>query len=106
MVLPVYGLQPAQRQMRVDLRSRDIRVAEQRLHGAQVGAMLDHVRRAAMPQHVRAGMAVRRLDQMPYPLACEWFAAHGEKESACGATFLLERRTALREIFFDSLNGR
>src|SRR6476660_3395128 len=39
--------------MRVDLRRRDVRVAEHLLHGAKVGAALQKMRRERMPQGVR-----------------------------------------------------
>src|SRR5437588_7062585 len=39
--------------MRVDLRRRDVRVAEHRLHGAQVGAALEQMGGEAVAQRVR-----------------------------------------------------
>ena len=51
--LPVHRAQRARRQMRVDLRRRDVGVAEHRLHGAQVGAALEQMARERVAQHVR-----------------------------------------------------
>ena len=50
-------LQPIQGQVGVDLGRRNICVAENRLHGAQVSAVFHHVRGAAVAKHVRAGIA-------------------------------------------------
>ena len=61
--------------MRVHLGSGNVGMAENRLHGSQIGAVLDHVRRATVTQHVRAGMTsgIRRcrFDHLPDPLAGE-----------------------------------
>ena len=46
--------QPRLEHVRVDLRRRQVGVAEHHLNGAQVGAALEQVRRERMPQHVRA----------------------------------------------------
>lgn len=56
-------LQTTQREVRVDLSGCDIGVSQQRLHGAEVRAMLHHVGGATMPQHMRAGVTVRRLHE-------------------------------------------
>jgi len=53
MMFLIHSSQPVERQMRINLRCGDIGVAENRLNGAQIGAILDHVRGAGMPQHVR-----------------------------------------------------
>ena len=58
------GSQPLRRHLRVHLRRRDAGVAEQLLHDAQVGAVVEHVGRARVPQHVR-----RQLRVEPDPLA-------------------------------------
>ena len=52
MMLGINALQPVERHVRIDLRGRNIGVSENRLHGTQVGAILDHVRGAGMTQHV------------------------------------------------------
>ena len=57
MVIPVHGLKPAQSQVGVDLSCGYVGVSQDGLHGPQVGPILDHVRGAAMAQHVRAGGA-------------------------------------------------
>ena len=48
MVLLIHSLQAVQRQVCVDLSGRDIGVAEDGLHGAQVGSVFYHVRGAGM----------------------------------------------------------
>ena len=53
MMLRVQPLQPLARHVRVDRRRRDVGVAEQQLHDAQVGAMIQQMRRERVPQHVR-----------------------------------------------------
>ena len=47
-------LQSLDSNVRVNLRGRKTRVAEQRLHAPQIGAPIEHVRRKAMPKLVRA----------------------------------------------------
>jgi hypothetical protein len=49
----MHTLQVFHRDVRIHLRRSDIGVTEQTLHAAQVCAMLDHVCRAGVPQHVR-----------------------------------------------------
>src|SRR6478735_6810491 len=72
MMFLVHTLQSIQRQMRVYLGSRNIGVAQDDLHGAQIGAVFDHVRGTTMPQHVRAGIASGahrgRANHLPDPL--------------------------------------
>ena len=53
MVLRVKLLQPLARDVRVDRRRRDVGVAEQELHDAQVRAVIQEMRRERVPQHVR-----------------------------------------------------
>ena len=53
MVYGVQGLQPFPGDVSVDLRRRDIGVAEQHLDDAEVGAVVDQVRREGMAQRVR-----------------------------------------------------
>src|ERR1044072_803061 len=71
--LVVQRAQPVRVDVRVDLRRRDIAVAEHHLHRAQVGAVLEKVRREAVPQHVRrqradAGAAAVAYEDLPEPL--------------------------------------
>ena len=47
-------LQPLDSNVRVNLRGRKTRVAEQRLHAPQIGAAIEHVRCKAVPKFVRA----------------------------------------------------
>ncbi len=73
MMLLIHILQPIQRQVRVDLRGRNIGMAEDRLHRAQVGAVFHHVGGATVAQHVRTGIASRtrgsRANHLPDALA-------------------------------------
>src|SRR5204862_4161105 len=57
--LLIYPLQTSPRNVCVDLRRRDVGVAEHHLHGAQVGAVFEEVRGERMAQHVRRNV---RLD--------------------------------------------
>jgi hypothetical protein len=52
-VLAVQRLQALARDVRVDLRGGDVGVAEQQLHHAQVGAVVDEVRGERVAQRVR-----------------------------------------------------
>src|SRR4051794_37176605 len=53
MKLRMHRLEAVLIDVSVDLRRRDIAVAKQFLHDAQVGPAADQVRRETMPQHVR-----------------------------------------------------
>ena len=57
MMLLIYTLQSIERQVRVDLRGRNISVAKDGLYCAQVRAILDHVCGATVAQHVRTRIA-------------------------------------------------
>ncbi len=78
------ALQPIERQVCVDLRGRDIGVAEDGLNSSEVGAVFDHVRGATVSQHVRTGVparALRRpLHDLPHPLPREAFGSPGDKD--------------------------
>ena len=52
MMLRVQLLQPLAGDVRVDLRRRDVRMAEQQLHHAQVRAVIEQMRREGMAQGV------------------------------------------------------
>lgn len=73
MMFRVYAFEPVERDMGINLRSRNIRVSEDGLNRAKIGTVLDHVRGARVPQHVRAGMAsgseTRFADELPEALA-------------------------------------
>ena len=73
MMLCIHALQPVERYMRINLRGRNVGMAEDRLHRAQIGAILDHMSRTGMAQHVRAGVAsrceTRLAHQLPDTLA-------------------------------------
>src|SRR5208282_4635520 len=51
--------------MSVNLRGRDVAVAEHLLHGAQIGAALEQMRGEAMPQGMRADPSEARLAAGP-----------------------------------------
>src|SRR6266513_3854319 len=53
MELIIELLQPRPRDVRVDLRRRDVGVAEHHLDGAEIGAVLEQMGGERMPQHVR-----------------------------------------------------
>ena len=53
MKFPVNFPQPVARDVRVDFRRADVRVAEQFLNHAQIRAMFQQMRREAVPQHMR-----------------------------------------------------
>ena len=58
-MLAMNGFEAAERHVGIDLGGRDIRVTKERLDAAQIGPMLDHMRGAAVPKHVRAGLGGR-----------------------------------------------
>ena len=84
MMFRVHALQSVKRDMRIDLRGRNVGVAEDGLHGPQVGAVLYHVRRARVPQHVRTGMASRSKtslpNQLPNPLTAQASASSTQEQ--------------------------
>ena len=94
MMQAMHGLEPAERQVGVDLRGRDVGVPEQGLNSPQVSPVLNHVGGATVAQAVRAGLGVEVLDQAPDPLAGKNGAALREKERAA-ARALGQLRTAL-----------
>ena len=53
MMIGMELLQPLARHVGVDLRRRDVGVAEQQLHHAQVGAVVDQVGGEGVAQYVR-----------------------------------------------------
>jgi hypothetical protein len=55
-------LEPLAGDMGVDLRRRDVGVAEQQLHHAQVGAVVQQVGGEGMAQHVRRDALLRDAD--------------------------------------------
>ena len=67
----MHGLKAAQGKMGIDLRGRDVRMTQECLDTAQVGAMFDHVRCATVTKHVWARTMMMPLDQRPYPLTCQ-----------------------------------
>ena len=55
-------LQPFCRDMRVNLRRHEVRVAKQFLHAPQIRARIKHVRRITMPQLVRRQTRIQSRD--------------------------------------------
>ena len=68
MMLCIHALQTIESDVRVNLRCRNVGVPEDGLHRAQIGTVLHHVRRAGVPQHVRAGMATRAEARLAHQL--------------------------------------
>ena len=63
MKFPMNLAQPAARDVRVNLRGADVRMAEQFLDDPQIRAMLQQMRRKTVPQHAPAhfhGLDTRR----------------------------------------------
>jgi len=67
------ALQPFLDHMGVDLRGRDVGMAEQRLHDAQIGAVMQKMAGEGMAQHVRADQSRRQTGgrRQFLQLACE-----------------------------------
>ena len=84
MMFCVHILQTIQSDMGVNLRGRNICVAENGLHGAQVGTVFYHVRSAAVAQHVWAGMASRargsKSNNLPDALARKLLRTAGDEQ--------------------------
>ncbi len=68
MVLGINTLQAVESYVRVNLRGGNVSMPEYGLDRAQVSSVLDHVRRAGMPQHVRTRTATTNLRSVTYQL--------------------------------------
>ena len=85
-MLSVQLLQPLARDVRVDLRRRDVGVTEQELHHAQIGAVIDEMRGEGVAQHVRREALARNgaraiaPDQVPERLPRHAGAARGDEK--------------------------
>src|SRR5262245_28510971 len=106
-VEPVVDLpQPRLEDVRVDLRRREIGVAEHQLDGAQVGASLERMGRKRVPQHVRTERARQMraasmlLQDLPEADAAERAAARVD-EQARRAARLEELAAGARLVFAD-----
>ena len=73
--------------VRVDLRGRDVGVAEELLHDAQGGAAIEQVRREGVPEHVRGdafGIESRRFGQrlqvLAHALPCQMAFSGARRE--------------------------
>jgi hypothetical protein len=82
--------QPLARHVGVDGGRRDVGVAQQHLHRAQVGAVVQQVGREGVAQRVRrqrrrdAGGARVALDQLPEHLPRHRAAARGDEQRVAG----------------------
>ena len=74
MVARVQLLQPLARDVRVDRRRRDVGVAEQELHDAEVRTMVQEMRRECVTKHVRRKARRRNpgLERMCFPSQANW----------------------------------
>ena len=92
------------RDVRVNLRRRDVGVAEQQLHFPQPGAAIEHVGGEGMAQRVRrhpivqAQLAGIAFDDQPEPLTGEPFAARVQEEGALLNIVAKQRRSAFVQI--------
>ena len=75
MMLLVHLIQAVQRQVRVHLRRRNVGMTKNGLHRTQIGAILHHVRRATVPQHMGTGVTSRfhrrGIYDLPHSLASD-----------------------------------
>ena len=79
-------LHPARRQVRVDLRRAQALVAQQLLHAAQVGAVVQQVRREAVTQRVRADARVEAGLRRGTCRACGGPSGCSATRRACSGT--------------------
>jgi hypothetical protein len=83
MMFLIHTLQSIEREVRVDLRGRNIGVAQNGLNRAQVCAVLDHVCGTTMAQHVRTGIASHarrcRSNHLPDPLTSQFASSTSEE---------------------------
>ena len=103
MMCPVNALQVLHRNVRIHLRGRNIRVSQQALHRPQVRAMLHHMRRATVTQHMRARFALASRgtpNHLPHPLPGERLAARMGRDvlDAVTAEIRLERVWSPTEV--------
>ena len=99
------ALQPLLDHMGVDLRGRDVGMAEQRLHDAQIGAVVQQMAGKGMAQHMRADQPRREAggcrqflqvarEMLPRQMAA--FAERGKQPFRAGARFSSSPASALR----------
>src|SRR6188474_1818087 len=102
----MHVLEPRTRHVRVDLGRRQVAVTEKHLHDAQIGTVVQQVRREGMPQRVRrevladARLARVTLDDVPERLSRHAVAA-ARREQVVGLTLEqdLDAR-ALQELLY------
>ncbi len=94
--------------MRINLRSSYIGMTKQSLHTPQISPMLDHMRRAAMPQHMRTHLRPRRpAHHLPNPLPRQRLPPHTQKQSPRHhSPSLHQLRSPHRQIPVQRLNSR
>jgi len=80
MMLRKNTLQTIERDVGINLRRGNVGVAEDSLYRSQVGSILDHMRRAGVAQHVRAGVTSRGYAGFAYQLPD---ALTGQAAAAC-----------------------
>ena len=84
MVLRIDALQAVEGDVGVDLCRRNVGMSEDGLDGAQIGAILDHVGRARVAQHVRTSVAsggkTGFADQLPEALTGQAAASRAQKQ--------------------------
>src|SRR5450631_3458864 len=84
MMFRIDTLQPIKRNVRIDLRGRNVGVAKNGLHCPEIGPILHHVRCAGVPQHVWTGVASRSEtrfpNQLPDPLPGQAAASYTEEQ--------------------------
>src|SRR5258708_5724671 len=91
MMFRIHALQSIERDVGVDLRSRDVGMAQNRLYSPQIGAVFHHMCCARVPQHVWAGIASRGqrclADHLPDPLTRQ--SPRSRPQEKKGQTFFL-----------------
>src|SRR4029078_8894471 len=110
MELAVHLAQTLARDLGVDLRGRDVGMAEHGLHRAQVGAAFEEMRGEGMPQAMRADLGKTEnegppAEQLPKSLARHWPAARRDEHVRARAA-AQEQRTALAEVGAERLARR
>src|SRR5207249_10212070 len=101
MVILINFLHAIKRNVLVNLRSRNISVAQDGLDGSEICAVLHHVRRATMAQHMRAGVATcaqrSGADNLPNTLPRQLAGASSQKKERRGVSSRSEERRVGKE---------
>lgn len=108
-MLPMHPLQMPQRHMRINLRSSDIGMPQQSLNTPQIRPMLYHVRRTAMPKHMRTSLTPPRRSpahHLPNPLPRQRIPPHTEKHRPLQTVPVPHQPGPTQtQIFFQRLNS-